>query len=706
MSASVASTTAPADASRLAAPAASLLILVALIDSQVVGAVTPQIAEGLGAAPATVAGSVTYYSLAAASVALGLGWVPRPVRPRAWLPLAALLFAAASVACAAAPHVSVFLGARALAGFAGGLISALAIAALADASSYDRRGRQMSWVAIAYFLAPVAGVPMGAFLTGRYGWRTVFVLSAVAVAAAGLLVRIFPLPGAPAADGAGARPSLWRLAMRSRSTRMGIASAFFISGGLVGFTTFLGTWLFEAFYAGPREVGLVYALAGITAVAGGALGGMLADKLGKRPVAAYGSAVMGALLLLLPTFAWGVALFALVGATAFVAAIRVAPLQALITELVEPAERATYVALRNGASQLGIATAVAAGGAAYAGYGLVGVAAMCALMSAVAWLTINRIEDPQVPARARTARGWRRRFARHAAAAAVTLAVIVLFVAPLLLSLLITKAKTRPGERDLKTTPAALGAAYRDVTFTSSDGNQLSGWYLPSREAGITIVMTHGLFRSRYELFERGVELWKRGYGVVLYDLRRHGGSPAEFSTLGYDERHDVLAALELARQLAPDDRYVLMGVSMGAAATLLAATEADGLLAVIAESSFLSFEDTVYHHLRLARIPVFPFAPLLVHVTSLRMDFDPDDFDVLAAVRRIDRPILFIGSGDDDRMPTETVLEPLYAAAPHPLKRKFVVDGARHGHAYEVAPEAYVEVVNTFLQEVSASSS
>src|ERR671917_471778 len=87
---------------RLAAVCACLLMFVALVDSQVVGAITPQIAAGLNSA-------------------------------------------------------------------------------------------QMSGVAVAYFLAPVVGVPLGAWLAGSVGWRAVFAASAALVAVAGLLVRRFPL---------------------------------------------------------------------------------------------------------------------------------------------------------------------------------------------------------------------------------------------------------------------------------------------------------------------------------------------------------------------------------------------------------------------------------------------------------------------------------------------------------------------------------
>lgn len=730
MSSSATESAPQAALSRVAVAVTCLLILAALIDSQVVAAIAPQIADGLGSLPTIVASSVTIYAVTAAAVALILGRYSRRMDARAWLPAAAAIFVAASLLASAATHIFVFLAARSLAGLAGGLISALAIAALADASAYAKRGRQMSGVAISYFLAPVVGVPLGAFLTERMGWRSVFWTVALLAALAGLLIKLFPLAPAAAREqtdvdevNAPAKTSLWKLMSRSRSTRMGLLSAFFVSGGLVGFTTFLGTWLAEGFHVGPGGIGRVYALAGLGAVAGSVLGGMLADRFGKRRIAAGSSAAMIFCLLLLPTFTWGATLWALICITAFLAALRVAPLQAIVTEVVAPLERATYIALRNSSSQLGIAAAVAASARLYAGYGLAGVGLLCAVLTLGAWLTIRLLDDPhdrlstatsdlERPSRSRsTGRRWGRRIA----VAALCLVLFVCVVLPFMLSFLITKAGTRPGERDRTDTPAAQGATFENVTFVSSDGNKLSGWYLPSSGHQVTIIMAHGLFRSRYEMLDRGVALWREGYGVLLYDLRRHGQSRAEFSSIGYDERHDVTAALKFMRERAPENKIVLMGVSMGAAATLLSAAENDGLMAVVAESSFLSFSDTVYHHVGLARLPrlgsrlpAFPFATLLLRFTAWRLNFNPADFDLLQAVKKIKCPILFIGGGADQRMPNESVLEPLYAAANHPLKRKFVVEGAQHGHAYDRDQQSRVEYIKAFtdfLQTVESQA-
>jgi pimeloyl-ACP methyl ester carboxylesterase len=292
----------------------------------------------------------------------------------------------------------------------------------------------------------------------------------------------------------------------------------------------------------------------------------------------------------------------------------------------------------------------------------------------------------------------------------VALVLVLTVGLPWLLSFAITKAGTRPDERRRTDTPATHGASFENVSFVSTDGNTLSGWYLPAQgDDGrrVTFILTHGLFRSRYEMLERGLALWRAGYGVLLYDLRRHGASAAEFSTIGYDERHDVAAAYKFVRGRGPEDRVVLMGVSMGAAATLLAASEIqdEKLLCVVAESSFLSFADTARHHVRLIGLPTFPFATLLIKFTTWRLNFAAEDYDLVRAVRKISRPVLFIGGTKDVRMPTGTVLEPLYAAAENPQRRKFIVEGATHGHAYDVSPDEYLKAVNEFVEASAAAT-
>ncbi len=297
------------------------------------------------------------------------------------------------------------------------------------------------------------------------------------------------------------------------------------------------------------------------------------------------------------------------------------------------------------------------------------------------------------------------RVLKWAGIAVIALALVFVFaIAPFLLAQLITRAGTRPMDRGLVSTPADYGVAFEDVTFLSADGVRLEGWYLGGGERGVSVACAHGLFRSRHELLERAAWLRRTGFNVLLFDLRRHGKSGGERISLGYKERLDLEGAVVFLAERAPGDRLVLFGVSMGAAASLLAAAADSDVAAVVADSSFLSLEHTVAHHLKLFwGLPQFPLADELVFFVEQLAGFRAEDLDVEKAVKQIGmRPILFIAGGSDRRMPVE-MQRRLFQAAGSPLSRFVVIEDAAHGGGYRRDPEAYKKALLGFIEEVAA---
>jgi uncharacterized protein len=304
----------------------------------------------------------------------------------------------------------------------------------------------------------------------------------------------------------------------------------------------------------------------------------------------------------------------------------------------------------------------------------------------------------------RKERRWLRILKRIVITAVISLIVLIYGVVPYLLARLITSAGTRPIDRALTETPADFGATFKDVTFQTTDGVTIKGWYLPSRDRTVTIVYSHGLFRSRRELLERAIGLWKLGYGALLYDARNHGESGPAMVTLGYNERLDAEAAVRFLKdEIVTSDRIVLFGISMGAGAALLAAAETPEVVAAISDSSFLSFKDTTDHHVSLLfRLPAFPIANEIRFYIERRADFDGGKLDALSAVRSMgERPIFFIAGARDPRMPP-SIAETLLRASVSPKSDILVADGPNsqiHGHAYQTDPARYIDNVDRFLK-------
>src|SRR5262245_9553978 len=188
---------------------------------------------------------------------------------------------------------------------------------------------------------------------------------------------------------------------------------------------------------------------------------------------------------------------------------------------------------------------------------------------------------------------FRRWIARALIALVSLIALILLVVLPVGASFLITNSRFRFPERGPRT-PESVGLSVSGAEFNSSDGISLKGWWNPGDAALPVIIFVHGLNRSRVELLERAAESNRRGYGVLLFDLRNHGESGKAYTTIGIFESRDVCAASQWVREKAGNRPQVLWGVSMGASSALLAAKQCPGFAAIISDSSFISFRDTV----------------------------------------------------------------------------------------------------------------
>lgn len=175
------------------------------LDAYVVAGLLPAIASSLDAREATVGLGVAAftgsYAVAGPLLAGRAGQ-----RSRQSLIVSLLVFTVANLATALSPTVSVFLGARVVAGAAAGVYSPLSSAVAAEVAGKGRRGRALALVLAGLAVGTVFGVPVGLALAQRWGWRAAIVLIVAVGGAslAGIALRGGELPAIPA-SGAGDR---------------------------------------------------------------------------------------------------------------------------------------------------------------------------------------------------------------------------------------------------------------------------------------------------------------------------------------------------------------------------------------------------------------------------------------------------------------------------------------------------------------------
>jgi uncharacterized protein len=234
-----------------------------------------------------------------------------------------------------------------------------------------------------------------------------------------------------------------------------------------------------------------------------------------------------------------------------------------------------------------------------------------------------------------------------------------------------------------------LGAPYKDVSFASSDGLELDGWFVGSRNGAVVIV-----YPGKKGTQSHARMLVRHGYGVLVFDRRGEGTSEGDPNALGWGFDDDLKGALTYLRSRGVDsDRVGGLGLSVGGEALLQTAGETTAVKAVVSEGAGARSvrEDTV--HVSAKKLPEIWFSGVMTVGTALFSNrLPPPNLKSLAG--RITQPVFFVyatkGAGGEDNNPD------YYAAARGP-KQIWKIDTS-HTHGLRARPAEYERRVVGFF--------
>jgi hypothetical protein len=265
----------------------------------------------------------------------------------------------------------------------------------------------------------------------------------------------------------------------------------------------------------------------------------------------------------------------------------------------------------------------------------------------------------------------------------------VIFVVFVLLAFSVAIVQTHKYRAEIGSPPSD---AYREVTFESSDGLRLSGWYASSRNRAAVIVVSSAR-GDRNGSLDHAELLAANGYGVLLYDARGAGKSEGSPNGYGWEWEHDVAGAIEFLQQ-QPDvdpDRIGGLGLSTGADVLIEVAAGNDDLRAVVGDGATGR---------SMADMPADPgvaglsLAPVFAAVRLLSGTSPGAPLEELAA-DVAPTPLLLIAAGS---LPQEIEMNAVYAAAAQEPVELWELPQVRHTAAIrEVAEEYERRVVEHF---------
>jgi predicted MFS family arabinose efflux permease len=362
------------------------VLFLGVSDTQLVPPLLSTIAGQFQVTPGQAGIIVTSYSLAAAVFALFAGPLSDRVGRKRVLAGGLALFTAASFATYQVTTLVELTVVRTLTGFAAGTLSTCALSFAGDHYSYAQRGRAMGVLSMAYFLAFVISAPAGALMAPLWGWQSVFGTLSV-LGAAMLVFAVWKLPRTEGSKTNAPLLTSFGSHFRKPERLAGIVAAFLTSGGLVGYLTYVGAWLANERQIALDRIALVFMVSGVAAVAASPLSGWLSDHAGKRNVIIGANLILAPVFLIVARMNWGWPLWAGIAVLGVAASARQAPLHALTSEIVGGEIRGEYTAVRNAASQVGIAAAAAVSAAVFDASGFAGVSIVAAILTALVPVT-------------------------------------------------------------------------------------------------------------------------------------------------------------------------------------------------------------------------------------------------------------------------------------------------------------------------------
>ena len=285
-----------------------------------------------------------------------------------------------------------------------------------------------------------------------------------------------------------------------------------------------------------------------------------------------------------------------------------------------------------------------------------------------------------------TTRG--KRWAYRFVAVAVGFLVVYAFLYPVSVAVVVTHRHREP-IGDPPTT------AYRPVTFTASDGLELSGWYVPSRNRA-AVVLVHGGGGDRTGALRHSKLLTRHGYGVLVYDSRGRGESEGNPVAMGWGWEKDVAGALAFLQE-RPDvdpERIGGLGLSTGADVLFEVAAEDRDLKAVVADGATAeSFAD--YRNLKGLDLAA-PYWWTMYTAARILSGTSPGEplKDLVARVSPT--PLLLISTGGS--LPAELDMNRLYAEVAREPVELWELPDVDHTAAIRERPEAYERRVVGFF--------
>jgi uncharacterized protein len=259
-----------------------------------------------------------------------------------------------------------------------------------------------------------------------------------------------------------------------------------------------------------------------------------------------------------------------------------------------------------------------------------------------------------------------------------------------------------PVRKPIAVTPASVQLPYQHVQFLSQKGNiLLKGWVIPAKsEKKQMVILAHGYGENRSmakAALPVAQALHQQGIATLLFDFRGAGESAGDKTTIGIEEKDDLLAAIAFAKANGYE-QIGLLGFSMGAATSIVTAAESTDVKAIVADSSFSDLRPYLQENLPIwSGLPAF-FTPYILTLADWS-GIDAIRVQPIQSMQKIKNiPLFLLHTEGDSSIPSSESVKLAKAYGGEARSNLWLASGKKHLGNYEANPKEYLSRVVAFF--------
>ncbi|MBQ5805331.1 MAG: alpha/beta hydrolase [Erysipelotrichaceae bacterium] len=196
----------------------------------------------------------------------------------------------------------------------------------------------------------------------------------------------------------------------------------------------------------------------------------------------------------------------------------------------------------------------------------------------------------------------------------------------------------------------------KKIQRDSFDGLKLYAEDIHNHAHNRYIIMVHGIWSRRENMYERAVEFDRLGYNVLIVDQRGAGESEGRYYTYGFKESLDLLIWIDYLNSTYNGVQICLYGVSMGAATVMMAAANQlpEAVKCIVEDCGYSSMKEELDHVLRKDYKLAYTGIVLKLIENRMQEEFgmNYEDVNIKKFLENNDIPILFVHGTADEFVP------------------------------------------------------